>query len=201
MNVEVVEKVPRNIIQAAIVTVSDRCSAGTTIDTAGPAVADLLRNELNARIAWTKIIPDEVEKITEVLSDFCGRRVDLLITTGGTGISARDVTPEATRKVIDCEVPGLAEAMRAASAKQTPNALLSRAIAGKCRETLIVNLPGSLRGATENLRAILPVIPHAVKMLRNESAHPENDRGRLVDIKKEDSAPSQPQIVSLAGVR
>jgi molybdopterin adenylyltransferase len=196
MDVEIVEAVPREAIQAAVVTVSDRCSAGTTIDTTGPAVAELLHKELGARIAWTRIVPDEVDKIEAALKDLSDRRVDLLVTAGGTGISPRDVTPEATRKVIDCEVPGLAEAMRAASAQKTPTALLSRAIAGIRRETLIVNLPGSLRAATENLAVILPVIPHAVKMLRDESAHPESDKGRLVEIKKE--AASQPQVVPVA---
>ena len=182
MSVEVAHAVPRSAIQVAVVTISDRCAAGTTRDTAGPAVAELLRNQLDARIAWTRIVPDEADQITEALKDLCDRRVDLLFTVGGTGISTRDVTPEATRKVIDREVPGLAEAMRAASALKTPNALLSRAVAGARRETLIVNLPGSLRAATENLSAILPVLPHAVKMLRNESAHAESDQGRLIEI-------------------
>jgi len=199
MSVEIVERVPRDAIQAAVVTISDRCSAGTALDTAGPAVAELLRSKLNARIAWACIVPDEADKIEALLKDLCDRRVDLLLTAGGTGISARDVTPEATRKVIDREVPGLAEAMRAASARKTPNALLSRSVAGIRRETLIVNLPGSLRAATENLDAILPVIPHAVKMLRNETAHPENDQERLVPIKKNGS--SQPQTVALTGAR
>jgi molybdenum cofactor synthesis domain-containing protein len=178
MPVEVVHKVARSTVQAAVVTVSDRCAAGATHDTAGPAVAELLSKELNARIAWTRVVPDEADKIAAELKDLCDRRVDLAITVGGTGISPRDVTPEATRTVIDREVPGLAEAMRAASALKTPNALLSRAIAGVRRETLIVNLPGSLKGATENLRAILPALPHAVKILRGEAAHPEQDKQR-----------------------
>jgi molybdopterin adenylyltransferase len=194
MSVEVIHRVPREAIQVAVITVSDRCSAGTAIDTAGPAVAELLREKLGARIAWTRIVPDEVEKIEEVLKDLCDRRVDLVFTAGGTGISSRDVTPEATHKIIDREVPGLAEAMRAASALKTPNALLSRAIAGVRRETLVVNLPGSLKAATENLSVLLPVLPHAVKMLRNES-HPESDKGRLVSIAND--AASQPQTPPL----
>jgi molybdopterin adenylyltransferase len=183
--VEVVSRVARSVIQAGVITVSDRCAAGTTLDTAGPAVANLLNSKLQARIAWTKTVPDELELISETLKDFCDRRVDLVVTTGGTGISLRDVTPEATRKVIDRELPGIAEAMRAASAKQTPNAMLSRAVAGVRRETLIVNLPGSLKGATENLDAILSVLPHAVKMLRGETAHSESDKGRLITLKSE----------------
>lgn len=181
--VQVVHNVPRSTTQAAVITVSDRCSEGVTRDTAGSAVAALLVKELNARIAWTRVVPDEVERIAAELRELCDRRVDLVITAGGTGISARDVTPEATRMVIERELPGLAEAMRAASALQTPNALLSRAIAGVRRETLILNLPGSLKAATENLAAILPALPHAVKMLRGETAHPDLDTERLIKIK------------------
>jgi molybdenum cofactor synthesis domain-containing protein len=181
------QSLPRSVIQAAVLTVSDRCSAGVTLDTAGPAVAVLLRDKLDARVAWTKIVPDEVEQIAAALVDFCDRLVDLVLTVGGTGISPRDVTPEATRKVIERELPGLAEAMRAASATRTPNALLSRAVAGVRGQTLVVNLPGSLRAATENLDVLLAVLPHAVKMLRNESAHPESDRGRLI-VKPADAA-------------
>jgi molybdenum cofactor synthesis domain-containing protein len=180
VSVEVVRKVARDAIQAAVITVSDRCAAGETLDTAGPAVASLLNQALQARIAWIKTVPDEIEQIAQALTDFADRRVDLIVTTGGTGISPRDVTPEATQKVIDRELPGLAEAMRAASAMRTPNALLSRAVAGMIRQTLIVNVPGSLTAAVENLSAILPVLPHAVKMLRGESAHIESDIGRIV---------------------
>jgi molybdenum cofactor synthesis domain-containing protein len=192
MTAEVVHRVPRSTIQAAVITVSDRCAAGTTLDTAGPAIAALLSNKVQARIAWTKTVPDEIDLISEALKDLCDRRVDLVITTGGTGISTRDVTPEATRKVIDRELPGLAEAMRATSAKQTPNAMLSRAVAGVRRETLIVNLPGSLKAATENLSAILSALPHAVKMLRGEMKHPEGDKGRLITLKSETDSKFSP---------
>jgi len=180
--VHVVRIVPRIAIQVAVVTASDRCAAGTAVDTSGPAVAELLHDHLGAHIAWSRIVPDDASLIGDVLKEFCDRRVDLIVVTGGTGISVCDVTPEATRAVIDRELPGLAEAMRAASARHTPNALLSRAIAGVRNETLIVNLPGSVKGATENLKAILAVLPHAVKMLRGESSHPENDHNRLVPI-------------------
>jgi molybdenum cofactor synthesis domain-containing protein len=190
MPVQVVRIVPRSMIQAAVITVSDRCSEGKTIDTAGPAVAEMLHNVLQAHIAWTLTVPDEVDVIAAALTDFCDRRVDLIITAGGTGIATRDVTPEATRKVIDRELPGLAEAMRMASARLTPNALLSRAVAGVRRETLIVNVPGSLKAATENLGAILPTLPHAVKMLRNETAHPESDKERLITLNSEPAADS-----------
>jgi molybdenum cofactor synthesis domain-containing protein len=182
VQVEVLHRIPRSAIQVAVVTASDRCAAGAMVDTSGPAVASLLHDRLGAHIAWSKIVPDDASLIAELLRDLSDRRVDLIFTTGGTGLSARDVTPEATRSVIDRELPGLAEAMRAASAEQTPHALLSRAITGVRNETLIVNLPGSVKGATENLSAILPALPHAVKMLRGEASHPENDRGRLVSI-------------------
>lgn len=187
MPVEIVHRVDRSTLQAAVITVSDRCSAGQTIDTAGPAVAALLTSGLGARIAWTKLVPDEVSEIAEAIKDFSERRVDIILTAGGTGPAVRDVTPEATRKVLDREFPGLAEAMRAASSAKTPNAWLSRAVAGIRRETLIVNLPGSKKAAVENLEAILPVIPHAVKMLRNETTHPESDAGRIVTIQNADA--------------
>ena len=125
-----------------------------------------------------------MSEIAEAIKDFSERRVDIILTAGGTGPDVRDVTPEATRKVLDRELPGLAEAMRAASAAKTPNAWLSRAVAGIRRETLIVNLPGSKKAAVENLESILPVIPHAVKILREENVHPESDAGRIVTIEK-----------------
>lgn len=182
MRATVAYKVPRATIQAAVLTVSDRCSEGTTIDTAGPAVARVLQDELQARVAWTALVPDDVGRVSGTLTDFADRRVDLIVTVGGTGISPRDITPEATRMVLDRELPGLVEAMRSSSALITPNALLSRAIAGVRRETLVINLPGSLSAAVENLRSILPALPHAIKMLRNETAHPEADAGRLVKL-------------------
>lgn len=180
--VEIVRIIPRSTLQTAVITVSDRCAAGTTVDTAGPAVVEVLRDTLKAHIAVSCVVPDEVDVIEKTLRNYSERHVDVLFTVGGTGIASRDVTPEATRKVLDRELPGLAEAMRASSALQTPHAWLSRAVAGVYRETVIVNLPGSLRGATENLRSILPVLPHAVKMLRGDTAHPENDRARLVTL-------------------
>jgi cyclic pyranopterin phosphate synthase len=174
------KKNAQDFIRAAVVTISDRCASGITHDTAGPAVAALLNQALGARIVRTCIVPDEASQISAVLIEICEAHIDLLLTVGGTGISPRDVTPEATRTVIDRELPGLAEAMRSASALLTPNALISRAIAGIRGSTLILNLPGSLKGATENLSAVLPALPHALSILRNEAAHTENDEGRLI---------------------
>jgi molybdenum cofactor synthesis domain-containing protein len=171
--------VPRAVVQAAVLTVSDRCAAGSTVDTAGPATAAALADRLDAHVAWTGIVADEAEAIGASLRQLADRGLDLVLTVGGTGLAARDVTPEATRAVVDREVPGLAEAMRAASARITPNAWLSRAVAGVRRATLIVNLPGSRRAAVENLEALVAVLPHAVRMLRGDTAHPEADRDRV----------------------
>jgi molybdenum cofactor synthesis domain-containing protein len=190
MPVEVVRMIPRSLVQAAVITISDRCAEGETRDAAGPAIAELLRKELRVHITCTQTVPDEVELIAQALTDLCDRRVDLVITVGGTGMTVRDVTPEATRKVLDRELPGLAEAMRLASAKKTPNAMLSRAVAGVRCETLIVNVPGSLKAATENIEAILPALPHAVMMLWNETAHPETDKERLITLNTEPAVDS-----------
>jgi len=176
MGVRVLRTVPRETIQAAVLTVSDSCSAGAATDTAGPAVAAILAEELDANIAFAGIEPDERERLEEVLRDLTGRGLDLVFTAGGTGVGPRDVTPEATRNVIEREVPGLAEAMRAASARITPHALLQRGVAGVRRSTLVVNLPGSEKAATENLRVILPALRHAVRMLRGDTAHAEDPR-------------------------
>jgi len=169
--VEVLESMPRQVIQAAVLTVSDRCAAGTMTDAAGPAVADELRRVLSARIAWAGVVPDEADAISRALNDLVERGLDLVVTTGGTGCAARDVTPEATRAVIHREVPGLAEAMRTASAAVTPHAWLQRGVCGIRESSLILNLPGSPKAAVENLLAVLPALPHAIDLLRGKTAH------------------------------
>jgi molybdopterin adenylyltransferase len=171
---------------------------GLTIDTAGPAIAGVLGTELGAHVAWTALIPDEAEQIAATLKEFTERRVDLIITAGGTGIGPRDVTPEATLQVLDRQLPGLSEAMRAISAKATPNALLSRAVAGTRLHTIIVNVPGSKKAAVENLRAILSSLPHAIEILRNQGAHPEADKARLLTL---DGVAKYPEPFSLSIVR
>lgn len=176
--VRVLEAVARSTAQAAVLTVSDRCAAGALRDTAGPAVAEELQAKLRVHLAWTGVVPDEPEAIGRHLKDLAGRGIHLVLTVGGTGLSPRDVTPEATRAVVEREVPGLAEAMRAASARITPNAWLSRAAAGLLGGTLIVNLPGSRKAALENLQAILPALPHALTMLAGDTTHPDGDAGR-----------------------
>jgi molybdenum cofactor synthesis domain-containing protein len=167
--IEVVEAIPRATIQAVVFTVSDRCSRGEASDTAGPAVARLLAEGLGAHVFAIEVIPDERQVIEERLHHYCdGHSIDLVTTVGGTGFSPRDVTPEATRAVVDRPTPGLDEAMRAASMAQTPHAMLSRGASGMRKKTLIVNLPGSERGATENLETLLPALPHGLAKLRGD---------------------------------
>jgi molybdopterin adenylyltransferase len=162
-------------IHFGILTLSDRSSRGERADSSGPALAALIEAQ-GWSVAWQSILPDEESAIREILVEWSDRgEVDVILTTGGTGFSPRDVTPEATRTVIERDAPGLAEAMRAASLKITPHAMLSRIVTGIRKKTLIVNLPGSPKGAVENLQVILPVIPHAVQLLRedpkSESSH------------------------------
>jgi len=176
MPVEVIRLVPRHVTQAAVLTVSDRCAAGETADTAGPAVALRLGEALGAWVGWTGTVPDEAAEISGALKDLCGRGIDLVLTVGGTGCSGRDVTPEATRAVIEKEVPGLAEAMRIASARVTPHALLGRGVCGIYRSSLILNLPGSKKAAVENLEAVLAALPHAVDQLRGRGSHVEDGK-------------------------
>jgi len=166
---EVIHLVPRERFQAVVLTVSDRCAAGQAVDTAGPATADLLQAGLDAHIYRTEIVPDERERICDRLRHWAdGHSIDLVATVGGTGFASRDVTPEATRTVIERPTPGLDEAMRAASIASTPHAPLSRGASGICGRTLILNLPGSETAAVENLRAVLPALAHGLRKLRGD---------------------------------
>lgn len=166
---EVLEMVSRDIFQAVVLTISDRCSCGEALDTAGPAIGDLLRQKLKANIYRTEIIPDEKDNIAERLKHYCdGHSIDLVVTVGGTGFSPRDVTPEAIAAVAHRQVPGLGEAMRAASMLKTPRAMLSRSLCAIRNSTLIISLPGSLRSATENMDVILPVLDHGLAKLRGD---------------------------------
>ena len=158
------------VIKTAILTVSDKGSRGERQDGTGPA----LKSELEGKeyeITYYKIVPDEVNDIKAELIYLCDElKVDLILTNGGTGFSQRDVTPEATVNVIQKYAPGIAEAMRFNSLSITPKAMLSRAVSGIRGKTLIVNLPGSPKGATENLRFILPAIPHGIGILKGEQS-------------------------------
>lgn len=161
---------PRTSTEAApriaILTVSDRSYRGESPDAAGPAVAGLVEAQ-GWQVSFTEILPDDLTAVAQILGQWCDSGAyDVVLTTGGTGFSSRDVTPEATRSVIEREAPGLSEAMRLASRQSTPHAMLSRATAGIRKATLVVNLPGSPQAAIENLQVILPVIPHAVQLLR-----------------------------------
>lgn len=153
-------------IRAAVVTLSDRSFRRERPDASGPAVSEMLR-AIPAVVEQRIVIPDERDVIRRALIHLAdGLGMDLIVTTGGTGVDPRDVTPDVTREVIDREVPGMAEAMRAESRKDVPTAVLSRAVVGIRGRTLIVNLPGSPGGARDNLAVILPVLPHAIEKLR-----------------------------------
>jgi molybdenum cofactor synthesis domain-containing protein len=155
--------------RVAILTVSDKGAAGEREDLSGRAVEELVLRE-GWKVEVREVVPDEAVIVEERLRYFCDRlRVDLVLTTGGTGMSPRDDTPEATRRVLEKEAPGFAEAMRAASLRVTPHAMLSRAVSGIRGSTLIVNLPGSPKGARENLEVIIPALPHGLEKLRGDT--------------------------------
>jgi molybdopterin adenylyltransferase len=153
------------MIRAVVITVSDSASRGEREDLSGPAVVAELQS-LKAEVVATEVVPDERNEIAARLRYYADEGLaNLIVTTGGTGLAPRDVTPEATRDVIEREAPGLAELMRAESLKITPLAALSRSVCGARGRTLIINLPGSIRGARENLAAIIRTLPHAVSLL------------------------------------
>ncbi len=156
-------------IRAAILTVSDKGSRGERNDQSGPALAHWLA-ERSVEVAATALVADEQPLIASALRNWSGSAaVDLILTTGGTGLSPRDVTPEATMQVLDRVVPGFSEAMRSSSLAKTPYAMLSRAVCGIRNRTLIVNLPGSPAGAIENLETIWPAVPHAILKLQGDT--------------------------------
>lgn len=154
--------------QAAVITLSDKGAAGEREDKSGPAIAERLRNE-GYEVVETMLLPDDFERLKGELVRLCDeKKPDLILTTGGTGFSPRDITPEATLAVADRQAMGIAEAVRAASMKFTPNAMLSRAVSVIRKNTLIVNLPGSPKACMESMDVFLPVIPHAMGLLRNQ---------------------------------
>ena len=157
-------------LRFGILTVSDRSSRGERLDASGPALVELVRSQ-DWQVDRQAVVPDEINTIQAVLQNWADSgEVDVILTTGGTGFAPRDVTPEATRAVVERLTPGLDEAMRAASLRVTPHAMLSRAVSGIRKQTLIINLPGSPKGARENLQVVMPALEHAVKLLRGENA-------------------------------
>ncbi len=165
------------LIKAGIIITSDKGACGNRIDRSGPAIRKILE-ERNFSIVGYQIIPDEKETIKKTLIQFSENvKCDLIITSGGTGLSPRDVTPEATQEIIDRVVPGFAEAMRIKSLDSTPYAMISRGICGIYQETLILNLPGSPKGAVECLTIVLPAIPHALDKLKGDQSDCEINHG------------------------
>lgn len=163
------------MIRVAVLTMSDKGSRGEREDKSGLVIKEMLAS-INGTVEYYKIIPDELDLIKEELLKCCDDlKVDLVLTTGGTGFGPRDITPEATKDVINREVLGISEAMRRESAKKTPKAMLSRAVAGIRNKSLIINLPGSPKGVRECLEVVLPVLPHAVEILTGQGGECGHD--------------------------
>jgi molybdopterin adenylyltransferase len=171
------------LIQAAVLTVSDRCSRGEAVDTSGPACSALLRERLHATIAEVRCLPDEIDALSACFLEWSHPTperplgIDLIVSTGGTGLAPRDVTPEAARRVFEREHPGLMELARMRCYSKTPLTYLARGVAGTIGRTLILTLPGSERGATEMLEALVDVLPHAIASLRGE-VRPDRHQSR-----------------------
>ncbi len=159
----------------ALLTISDKVAAGSRIDESGPALERVMRGNQEFEVILLKILPDDRPQITKELTTLCdvgfqGRPVDLILTTGGTGVSPRDVTPEATLDVVERLVPGIPELLRMEGAKKTPRAAISRAVAGVRRRTLIVNLPGSPRAAAEQSALLHQIVPHLLEKLSGDES-------------------------------
>lgn len=164
-------------IRAGIITVSTRGAAGERPDESGPAMRELL-GAAGHEVVSAAIVPDDIAKVANAILEAVRAGANVVLTSGGTGLSPNDVTPEATRRVLDREVPGIAEALRARSLEKTPHGMLSRGVAGAVGGSLVVNLPGSPRAVRESLDTLLPVLPHAVELLAGESGETGHARGR-----------------------
>jgi len=159
------------MIRVGILTVSDRSARGERPDSGGPLIAEVISGQLGWDCSLTAIVPDEIDHIRDTLINWADyNQAALILTTGGTGFAPRDVTPEATRAAIEREAPGIPEALRAKSLAITKHAMLTRQVAGIRKQTLIVNLPGNPKAVRENLEVLIPVLPHALELLGNDSA-------------------------------
>jgi molybdopterin adenylyltransferase len=156
--------------RAHVITVSDGVSAGTRDDVSGPALRSLLANA-GFEVSGPEVVPDTQERVSDAIVAAVVAGADFVVTTGGTGLGPRDVTPQATAMLLDYEVPGLGELMRRAGASKTPMASLSRGLAGVRGRTLILNVPGSMKGATESMEAVLPMLGHAIQLLHGHTKH------------------------------
>lgn len=157
-------------MNVGVLIISDRGARGEYEDRSGPVIVEVINGRTPWQITHQQIIPDDFETIVEIMVQWCTEDVHLLLTSGGTGFSPRDITPEATRHVIEREAPGIAEAVRAESLKITRHAMLSRAVAGIRGQTLIINMPGNPKAVRENLDVLLPVLPHALALLTDSPA-------------------------------
>ena len=158
------------MFSAGIITVSDKGSRGEREDLSGPVIEELI-TPLPAAVKFYTVIPDDQDVIAATIRECADHRaLDLIVTTGGTGVSPRDVTPEATREVIEKEIPGMSEVMRLEGLKKTPHAMISRAVVGIRRQSLIVNLPGSPKAVKENLLVLLPALSHALSKIKGDEA-------------------------------
>jgi len=153
-----------------VITVSDGVSAGTRDDVSGPALLDVLKRA-SFQVSGPEVVPDAEDRISDAVVAAVVDGADLVVTTGGTGLGPRDVTPQATSLLIDYEVPGIGELMRRAGGSSTPMAALSRGVAGVRGQALILNVPGSVNGATESLEAVIPVLGHAIQLLHGDTKH------------------------------
>jgi molybdenum cofactor synthesis domain-containing protein len=165
------------VIRAGVITVSTKGARGERADESGPAMREALVAAGHS-VAHETLVPDDVEAIATAILAAVRAHSNVVLTTGGTGLSPNDVTPEATRRVIDREIPGIAEALRARSLEKTAHAMLSRGVAGAIGATLVVNLPGSPRAVRESLEILLPVLPHAIELLAGESGEAGHASGR-----------------------
>ena len=167
-------------VRAGIITVSTRGASGTRADESGPAMRDALVGA-GHEVVSTQLVPDDVGRIANAILEAVRSGANAVLTSGGTGLSPNDVTPEATRRVIDREVPGIAEALRARSLAKTPHGMLSRGVAGSVGPALVVNLPGSPRAVRESLEVLLPALPHAIELLAGETGETGHSHGRSAE--------------------